>query len=151
MSSRELRLAESGRLSQLLIDAAAMVSDDFAELVEPYRLPPHLARAILTLGSPAPMRELASHMACDPSYVTALADKLEFRALSLEPRARIDARSSWCSPTRGSACATRSPIESLATHWSSDASRSASDKNSPHFWSTCSSPRKATAPRLRAT
>jgi len=38
-------------------------------------------RALVTLQAPAPMRELASRMACDPSNVTGLVDGLERRGL----------------------------------------------------------------------
>jgi DNA-binding MarR family transcriptional regulator len=38
-------------------------------------------RALVTLQAPAPMRELASRMVCDPSNVTGLVDGLERRGL----------------------------------------------------------------------
>jgi DNA-binding MarR family transcriptional regulator len=44
-------------------------------------LPVHLARAIVVLSNPAPMRDLADQLNCDRSYVTSLADQLEERGL----------------------------------------------------------------------
>lgn len=82
MAGREERLAESRRLSQLLIDIANQAKVDFAETVAPFGLPVHLARAILMLDSPSPMGDLADQLACDPSYITGLADKLEDRGLA---------------------------------------------------------------------
>ena len=44
-------------------------------------LSPGQLRALVTLQAPAPMRELATRMACDPSNVTGLVDGLERRGL----------------------------------------------------------------------
>lgn len=81
MSKREDRLAESRRLSTMLVQVAERSKAAFAEAVAPYGLPVHLARAILLLDTPAPMRDLSDHLACDRSYVTGLADQLEERGL----------------------------------------------------------------------
>lgn len=75
------RLGEARRLAQLLVGAAELAKADFADTVTPLGVPVHLARALLMLDSPAPMRELAAHLACDRSYVTGLADGLEERGL----------------------------------------------------------------------
>lgn len=60
---------------------AERAKEDFADAVAPFGLPVHLARAVLTLDRPAPMSDLADQLACDRSYVTGLADKLEERGL----------------------------------------------------------------------
>ena len=81
MSRQEERYAEARHLSQLLVSIAEQAKADFAATVEPLGLPVHLARAVLMLDSPAPMRDLAEQLACDRSYITNLADKLEERSL----------------------------------------------------------------------
>lgn len=65
----------------MLVQIADRSKATFAEAVTPYGLPVHLARAILLLDSPAPMRALSEHLACDRSYITGLADQLEERGL----------------------------------------------------------------------
>ncbi|GGM67407.1 MarR family winged helix-turn-helix transcriptional regulator [Dactylosporangium sucinum] len=81
MTDREARFAEAGRLAQMLIDIAEQAKADFAATVASFGLPVHLARAIVLLTNPAPMRDLAEHLACDRSYITNLADQLEQRGL----------------------------------------------------------------------
>ena len=82
-SLSEDRLAEAWRLSNLLISVTEQARAEFAEIVAGFGLPVHLSRALLLLERPAPMGEVADHLACDPSYVTALADKLEERGLAV--------------------------------------------------------------------
>lgn len=65
----------------MLVAIAEQAKADFAEIVAPFGLPVHLARAVLMLETPAPMRDLADQLACDRSYVTNLADQLEDRGL----------------------------------------------------------------------
>ncbi len=49
----------------------------FAELHDLQLTPPH-GHALMTLkGGPTRMRDLADHMACDASYITSVADRLE--------------------------------------------------------------------------
>lgn len=79
-TSDELML-EARRLSGLLVRVADKAKAEFAESVACFDLPLHLARAVMSLDAPAPMRELAEHLACDRSYITGLADKLEERNL----------------------------------------------------------------------
>ena len=73
-------------------DTVAQVTDLLWELVGNLRahtttvaaeagLSPGQLRALVTLQAPAPMRELATRMACDPSNVTGLVDGLERRGL----------------------------------------------------------------------
>ena len=81
MADREAQLAEAGRLAQLLVDIAKQAMADFAATVGELGLPVHLARAIVLLGNPAPMRDLADQLNCDRSYITSLADQLEERGL----------------------------------------------------------------------
>lgn len=81
MADRETRFAEAGRLSRMLIEIAGMAREDFARTVATFDLPVQLARAVLALDTPAPMRELANHLCCDRSYITNLADQLEERGL----------------------------------------------------------------------
>jgi DNA-binding MarR family transcriptional regulator len=81
MAHRETRAEEAGRLSKMLIDISARSKEDFGEIVGSLGLPVHLARAVLMLTKPAPMRDLAERLACDRSYITNLADQLEDRDL----------------------------------------------------------------------
>jgi DNA-binding MarR family transcriptional regulator len=81
MTDREARFAEAGRLGQMLVDIAEQAKADFAATVASFGLPVHLARAMVLLTTPAPMRDLAEQLACDRSYITNLADKLEERGL----------------------------------------------------------------------
>ncbi|WP_432842971.1 MarR family winged helix-turn-helix transcriptional regulator [Dactylosporangium sp. CA-092794] len=81
MTDHEARFAEAGRLAQLLVDIAERAKADFAATVASFGLPVHLARAIVQLRTPAPMRDLAEQLACDRSYITNLADQMEQRGL----------------------------------------------------------------------
>jgi DNA-binding MarR family transcriptional regulator len=81
MTDREARFAEAGRLARMLVDIAELAKADFAATVAAFGLPVHLARAIVLLTTPAPMRDLAEQLACDRSYITNLADQLEERGL----------------------------------------------------------------------
>lgn len=65
----------------MLVDISEQAKRDFAETVAVFGLPVHLARALLMLDKPAPMRALADQLACDRSYITNLADQLEERGL----------------------------------------------------------------------
>lgn len=80
MSSRDA-LDEARQLSQMLIAISDRAKQDFASIADSLGLPVHLARAVVLLGTPAPMRDLADQLACDRSYVTSLADQLEERDL----------------------------------------------------------------------
>ncbi len=81
MDDYEDQLDESRRVSALLVRSAERAKARFADAVAPFGLPVPLARALLLLEKPAPMRTLAERFACDQSYVTALADDLEERGL----------------------------------------------------------------------
>lgn len=72
---------ETRRLSQLLVAVAEQSKANFAESIAEFDIPVHLARTILVLDLPAPMRELADKLNCDRSYITSLADQLEERGL----------------------------------------------------------------------
>jgi len=74
-------MVEARRISALLVQVAEQAKAEFAASVTEFDLPLHLARAIMQLDEPAPMRELADSLACDRSYITGLADQLEERDL----------------------------------------------------------------------
>ncbi|WP_062521926.1 MarR family winged helix-turn-helix transcriptional regulator [Demequina silvatica] len=82
MESRRERIAEAHQLSQLLVDAAAQSKAGFTAIAGELGLPVALARAVLQLEDPMPMRALADLLSCDRSYVTALADQLEEHGLA---------------------------------------------------------------------
>lgn len=70
-------LAQTHALSARLIRVAERARSDFADVVGELGLTPQQARAILWLEQPAAMRSLATHLACDASNVTGIADRLE--------------------------------------------------------------------------
>jgi DNA-binding MarR family transcriptional regulator len=79
-SADELMI-EARRVSGLLVRVAELAKAEFVASVGEFGIPFHLARAIMQLDAPAPMRELADSLACDRSYVTGIADQLEERGL----------------------------------------------------------------------
>jgi DNA-binding MarR family transcriptional regulator len=81
MARVEEQYAEAQRLSKLLVSIAEHAKCDFAQVADSLGLPVHLARAVLLLHEPAPMRTLAEGLSCDRSYITNLADQLEERGL----------------------------------------------------------------------
>ncbi|MCO8269252.1 MarR family transcriptional regulator [Actinoplanes sp. TRM 88003] len=86
MPNTEARFAEASRLSQLLITIAEEAKADFVATVGEFGLPVPLARVLVLLSTPSPMRDLADQLHCDRSYITGLADQLEERGLiSREP------------------------------------------------------------------
>lgn len=70
-------LSRAREVARMLVLGAERVKADFESAVEPFGIAPPLARVLLMLDSPIPMREVARHLACDPSYVTGIADQLE--------------------------------------------------------------------------
>jgi DNA-binding MarR family transcriptional regulator len=82
MSDREVQFAEAQHLTGLIFRVAERAKDDFAAAVADCGLSLTLARAVLILGEPAPMHEVAGQLACDPSYITNIADQLEAQALA---------------------------------------------------------------------
>lgn len=81
MAGKQDRYAETRQIAQMLVRIAERAKADFARIVEPLDLPVHLARAVLLLDQPAPMRDLAYRLNCDRSYITSIADQLEDRGL----------------------------------------------------------------------
>jgi DNA-binding MarR family transcriptional regulator len=65
----------------LLLRIAGRISDELDRRAGELALSPRQAMALLHLGRPTPMRELAGQMRCDASNVTGLADRLEGRGL----------------------------------------------------------------------
>ncbi|MCV2394481.1 MarR family transcriptional regulator [Actinotalea sp. M2MS4P-6] len=72
----------SRRLARTLILVGEQIKASFAESVESLGMPVPLARTLLALGAPEPMRDLADHLSCDPSHITGIADRLEERGLA---------------------------------------------------------------------
>lgn len=81
MAENEARLAESRWIARTIILVAERVKADLAHIVVPFDLPVPLARALMVLAEPTPMRDLAEQLGCEPSYITGLADQLEQRGL----------------------------------------------------------------------
>ncbi len=76
----------------LLMTVAELVHDAFETASADAELTGAQARAVLALGSPAPMGSLAEHLRCDASNVTGLADRLEARGLVARTPAPCDRR-----------------------------------------------------------
>ena len=74
-------LAEAHELSARLFQVIDRMRADFAAIAAEFGLTPLQARSILQLQEPQPMRALADHLACEPSNVTGLADRLEASGL----------------------------------------------------------------------
>ena len=81
MSNHEREFIEARTLSRLIILIGERARADFAAAVAPLDLPVPLARALLYLDEATSMKELAERLACDPSYITSIADELEARGL----------------------------------------------------------------------
>lgn len=74
-------VAEAHELSARLFQVIDRMRSDFAAVAAEFGLTPLQARSILQLEQPQPMRGLADHLACEPSNVTGLADRLEASGL----------------------------------------------------------------------
>ncbi|WP_137979331.1 MarR family transcriptional regulator [Streptomyces violaceusniger] len=81
MSEVDARTQDINRVAHLLLAAADAVQRVFSETVTARGLSPHLARALVLLSEPAPMRVLAEQLSVDRSYITVLTDQLEDRGL----------------------------------------------------------------------
>lgn len=69
-------------LARMMIEITERGRCDLGRAVAPFGLPVPLARAVLVLAEPLPMRRLAAELGYDPSHVTSLADQLERRGLA---------------------------------------------------------------------
>lgn len=75
--ARASSLSEAHHLSARLFQVIDRVRADFGAIAAEFGLTPLQARSILKLEEPQPMRALAEALACEPSNVTGLADRLE--------------------------------------------------------------------------
>lgn len=67
--------------------------DAMFEVLRTYELtPPHGLALVALLASPLRMRDLAEHMRCDASYITALVDRLEQLGLAQRQPSSTDRR-----------------------------------------------------------
>ncbi|MDN5558002.1 MAG: MarR family transcriptional regulator [Ruaniaceae bacterium] len=82
MNTRDTDLADARELARMIVTVAEQARASFGAAVAPFGIPVHLARTLLVLGDPQPMRHIASELACDPSHVTGIADQLEERGLA---------------------------------------------------------------------
>ncbi len=73
--------AEARDTAALLIHVTERTRRAFEDVAARFELTSAQARALLALGSAAPMRALAEHLRCDASNVTGIADRLEARGL----------------------------------------------------------------------
>lgn len=81
MSPPHHDLPRARRLSERLFAVTDRVRRDFADIAQGFDLTAVQARAVLWLDTPSTMSDLAGHLACDPSNVTGLADRLQRRGL----------------------------------------------------------------------
>jgi len=68
-------------LSQLLLAAADLSREAFAEIARDLDVSVQHARALCLIEGTAPMTELAAKLACDKSYITPLTDQMEAQGL----------------------------------------------------------------------
>lgn len=74
-------LSEAHQLTGMLFRVVDRAQRDFADVAQSEALTPPLARMMLMLEQPQPMRVLAEHLRCDASNVTGLTDRLAERGL----------------------------------------------------------------------
>lgn len=86
MSATREPVAEARELAFLIVRAAERAKSDFGHAIAGFDVSGPVARALLLLDTPAPMRALADQLSCDQSYVTSLADDLEARGLVTRER-----------------------------------------------------------------
>ncbi len=79
MTTKSLQLDEAHQLTRLLFQVVDRAQEDFRAVVAEEALTPALARMVLMLEQPQPMRELADHLRCDASNITGLTDRLAAR------------------------------------------------------------------------
>jgi len=68
-------------LAGLIMGASNGMRSSFEAVCARHSLTPQQARALLELKEKAPMRSLATHLRCDASNITGIADRLEAREL----------------------------------------------------------------------
>lgn len=81
MAGPDAALAEAHALSRRLIQLAERSKTSFARAVAERGLTPPQARTLFFLERPTAMNELATHLSCDRSNVTGIADRLESQGL----------------------------------------------------------------------
>jgi len=81
MASRNSSTSDAHLVLQRIVRLAEFSKENIVAVASKLDLPPHLARALLFLDKPAPMRDLADNLSCDRSYITGIADQLEERGL----------------------------------------------------------------------
>ncbi|MEA5055503.1 MAG: MarR family transcriptional regulator [Propionicimonas sp.] len=91
MNDLEHRVTEARTLSMLLFQAMERARNDFGALAARHGVTPPMARVLLLLAEPVPMRGVARELGVDPSYVTGVADELE-RAGLVERTVGLDRR-----------------------------------------------------------
>lgn len=79
-------------LAALIMGAGHEMRASFEAVCSRYDLTPQQARSLLGLKERAPMRSLASHLRCDPSNITGIADRLEARDLVRREESENDRR-----------------------------------------------------------
>ena len=70
-------LAESRKLSELLLSSGDLAKEIFAGIAADLGIPVSVARALCNLEKSESMSNLAAKLRCDKSYVTPLTDQME--------------------------------------------------------------------------
>ncbi len=84
-------LGDRAELAHLMRAFGERMRRRFLHVVGEHDLTPPLFAALQALDEPCPMRDVASRLSCDASYVTGLADRLEALGLA-ERRSHADDR-----------------------------------------------------------
>ncbi|RAY13036.1 MarR family transcriptional regulator [Actinomadura craniellae] len=79
-------------IHDMVLQLAGRLRAAFETAAAELNLPPVQAGVLLRMEGPSPMREIASMLACDPSYVTGIVDGLEERGLATRRPAPADRR-----------------------------------------------------------
>ncbi|NNC13999.1 MarR family transcriptional regulator [Planctomonas sp. JC2975] len=81
-------LSDARDLARMVVQLSERARADFAAAIAELDVPVLLARTVLLVDGRTPMREIASELGCDPSYVTSIADQLETRGLVVRTAGR---------------------------------------------------------------
>ena len=93
-STQQRRTEDAHRLARRLFEVTEQIRATYEKIASALGLTPVQARAVLFLEQAVPMRALASHLECDASNVTGVADRLEAqgyveRVSGLDRRVRL--------------------------------------------------------------
>ena len=117
------------RIVSRLLELSTLMTARFEQVAAEHGLTPAQASAVLALGEPAPMSELAATLRCDASNVTGLADRLAAQGLLTRVEREGDRRVKLLALTSAGGRVRRSLREELLADRSGIATLSASEQH----------------------